>query len=118
MRASTGELDRARAEEPPRHLSVDAGERLERMKKHAAAMRAMFGEMAKAYVAIAPNLTAAQHLMAGERDVLSWNIVSSGEAREFFPAQPGTPRLPHRRGMAANCGPAGAESHPSALPSR
>ncbi len=69
MRASAGEADRACAAAPPRPLPVDAGERLKRMERHAAAMQAMFGAMANAYVAIAPNLTAAQ------RDILSRNIV-------------------------------------------
>jgi hypothetical protein len=110
MRASTGELDRARAEEPPRPSSVDAGERLERMEKHAAARQAMFGEMAKAYVAIAPNLTAAQ------RDILSRNIVPS-RAGDLLSPRPEEGWAPHRpRDMAANCGPAGADSHPSASP--
>jgi hypothetical protein len=48
MRASAGEADRACAEEPPRPLAVDAGERLKRMERHAAAMQAMFGAMANA----------------------------------------------------------------------
>lgn len=69
MRASAGEIDHACIEDPPRPISVDAGDRLKRMERHAAAMQAMFGAMANAYVAIAPNLTAAQ------RDVLSRNIV-------------------------------------------
>ena len=73
VRASTGELDRACAEDPPRALSVDAG--LKRMERHAAAMQAMFGAMANAYVAIAPNLTTAQ------RDILSRNIVPPFAAR-------------------------------------
>jgi hypothetical protein len=111
MRASTGELDRACAEEPPRPSSVDAGERLERMEKHAAALQAMFGEMAKAYVAIAPSLTTEQ------RDILSRNIVPSRAGRDLFPVHPGEGWAPHRaREMAANCVPAGADSHPSAQP--
>ena len=69
MRASANEADRACTEEPPRRISVDAGERLKQMEKHAAAMRAMFSAMANAYVAVAPDLTAAQ------RDILSRNIV-------------------------------------------
>ena len=80
---SAGELDRACVEEPPRPLSVDAGERLERMERHAAAMQAMFGAMAKAYVAIAPILTAAQ------RDILSRNIVPSPPFPGPFPPPPG-----------------------------
>src|ERR1700721_1113304 len=60
MRASAGEVDRACIEDPPRPLSADAGERLKRMEKHAAAMQAMFGAMANAYVATAPNLPPAQ----------------------------------------------------------
>ena len=69
MRASAGDADRACAEEPPRPLSLDAGERLKRMERRAAAMQAMFGEMADAYLAIAPDLTSAQ------RDILSRNLV-------------------------------------------
>jgi hypothetical protein len=57
MRASAGAVDRACVEDPPRPLSADAGERLKHMERHAAAMQAMFGAMANAYVAIAPNLT-------------------------------------------------------------
>ena len=79
MRASAGDADRACAEEPPRPLSVDAGERLKRMERHAAAMQAMFGAMANAYVAIAPNLTTAQ------RDILSRNIVPPRRFRLFQP---------------------------------
>jgi hypothetical protein len=81
MRTSAGEADRACAEEPPRPLSVDAGERLKRMERHAAAMQAVFGAMANAYVAIVPNLTPVQ------RDILSRNIVS-----------------PHPQGLAVTCG--------------
>jgi hypothetical protein len=111
MRASTGELDRACAEEPPGHLSVDAGERMERMEKHAAAMQAMFGEMAKAYVAVAPSLTAEQ------RDILSRNIVPSHAAREFFSAQRGGRWAPPRQKEAANCGHGGPErDHPAPPP--
>ena len=99
MRASAGELDRACAEDPPRSFSVDAGERLERMEKHAAAMQAMFGAMAKAYVAIAPNLTAAQ------RDILSRNIVPSAPFPDRFPRRlPGLASASPRR-LALNCGP-------------
>ena len=96
MRASASEADRACTEEPPRRFSVDAGERLKQMEKHAAAMQAMFSAMANAYVAIAPNLTAAQ------RDILSRNIVPP------WPLPPITPGagLPlHRRDVALNCGP-------------
>ena len=58
---------------------LEARERLQRMERHAAAMQAMFGAMAKAYVAIAPNLTTAQ------RDILSRNIVPSPPFRAPFP---------------------------------
>jgi LTXXQ motif family protein len=75
MRASAADADPACSEEPPRSSSVDAGERLKRMEKHAAAMQAMFGAMADAYVAIALNLTAAQ------RDILSRNIVPLSRSR-------------------------------------
>src|ERR1700684_3448304 len=39
-RASAGEVDRACVEDSPRQLSADAGERLKRMERHAAAMQA------------------------------------------------------------------------------
>jgi hypothetical protein len=98
MRATAGDADRACAEEPPRAFWVDAGDRLKQMEKHAAAMRAMFGAMASAYVAIAPNLTAAQ------RDILSRNIVPPAPFIRFPP--PG-----QRRGdLALPCGPSGPAS--------
>ncbi len=74
----------------PALRAVDAGERLERMQKHAAAMQAMFGEMAKAYEAVAPSLTDEQ------RDILSRNMVPSHPHQGAF----------RPRDMAANCGPA------------
>ncbi len=95
MRASAGAVDRACVEDPPRPLSADAGERLKRMERHAAAMQAMFGAMADAYVAIAPNLTEAQ------RDILSRNIVPS---RQFGPRFLGGGG-PRPRDMARNCNP-------------
>jgi LTXXQ motif family protein len=95
MRASAGEADRACAEEPPRPLPIDAGERLKRMEKHAAAMQAMFGAMANAYVAIAPNLTAAQ------RDILSRNIVPPPPFPSFPPPGHGSP--PPARDPTLNC---------------
>jgi hypothetical protein len=102
----SGELDRACNEEPPRSLSVDAGERLQRMEKHAAAMQAMFGAMAKAYVAIAPSLTTAQ------RDILSRNIAPSTPFPGPFPPPVPGPELPPRHGdLALNCGPGGPGSH-------
>ena len=105
MRASAGAVDRACVEDPPRPLSADAGERLKRMERHAGAMQAMFGVMADAYVAIAPNLTEAQ------RDILSRNIV---------PSRPFGPRFlngkPHPGDMARNCGQGEPESHGSAPP--
>ena len=94
MRASAGEVDRACVEDPPRPLSADAGERLKRMERHAAAMQAMFGAMANAYVAIAPNLTAAQ------RDILSRNIIPSRPFAARFLAGKG----PHSGDIARNCG--------------
>ena len=105
MRNSGGELDRACAEEPFRPVSGDAGERLQRMEKHAAAMQAMFGAMAKAYVAIAPNLTAAQ------RDILSRNIVPSPTLPGPFPPPVPGPGLPHPGDLALNCGPSGSGSY-------
>lgn len=73
------------------------------MESHAAAMQAMFGEMADAYLAIAPNLTAAQ------RDILSRNIVPSPPFPVRFPpiAGPGLPPRPWD--MSLNCGPSGPE---------
>jgi hypothetical protein len=75
------------------------------MERHAAAMQAMFGAMANAYVAIAPNLTAAQ------RDILSRNIV---------PSRPFGPRFlngkPHPGDMVRNCSQGEPESHGSAQP--
>ena len=78
MRASAGEVDRACIEDPPRPLSADAGERLKRTERHAAAMQAMFGAMANACVAIAPNLTTAQ------REILSRNIVQVRHSGRVF----------------------------------
>jgi LTXXQ motif family protein len=105
MRATTRALDRACAEEPARPQSVDAGQRLKRMESHAAAMQAMFGQMADAYLAIAPDLTTAQ------RDVLSRNIVPS-PGPEFYSPRAGGPWLPPRPwDMSLNCGPAGPEMH-------
>jgi hypothetical protein len=95
MRSSAGDADRACTEEPPRPLSVDAGERLKRMEKHAAAMQAMFGAMANAYEAIAPNLTAAQ------RDILSRNIV---------PPAPFPPER-HAGNVGLTCGQGAARFH-------
>ena len=118
MRSSAGELDRACVEELPHFLSVDAGERLQRMERHAAAMQAMFGAMAKAYVAIAPNLTTAQ------RDILSRNIVPSPPFPVPFPPPPLGPGFSsHPGGLAVNCGPGEprpawmgvALGHPAAL---
>jgi hypothetical protein len=94
MRASAGAVDRACVEDPPRPLSADAGERLKHMERHSAAMQAMFGAMADAYVAIAPNLTAAQ------RDILSRNIVPSPPFGARFLGGKG----PHSGDMAGNCG--------------
>ncbi len=100
MRASAGELDRTCAEEPVPRQSVDAGERLQQMEKHAAAVQAMFGAMAKAYLAIAPQLTAAQ------RDILSRNIVPLPPMPVLVhPPPPGGLGLsPRARGMAWKCG--------------
>ena len=99
MRSSASEVDRTCVEDPHRPLSVDAGERLQRMERHAAAMQAMFGAMAKAYVAIAPNLTAAQ------RDILSRNIVPSPTFPGPFPPPPlGPGWSPDPGGLAVICG--------------
>jgi hypothetical protein len=59
-------------------------------------MQAMFGAMADAYVAIAPNLTTAQ------RDILSRNIVPAPPFLPFPPHGSGAP--PHPRDMALTCG--------------
>ena len=102
MRSSASEVDRTCVEDSTHPLSVDAGERLQRMERHAAAMQAMFGAMANAYVAIAPNLTTAQ------RDILSRNIVPSPPFPGPFPPPPGGPGLsPHSGDLALNCGPGG-----------
>jgi len=106
MRASAGELDRSCTQDAPRTCSVDAGERLTRMERHAA-MQTMFGAMANAYVAIAPNLTAAQ------RDILSRNIVLAAPFPPFPP--PGLRRPPNPEAMALNCGQA-PEPHDLAAP--
>jgi hypothetical protein len=106
MRASAGEVDRACIEDPPRPLSADAGERLKHMERHAAAMQAMFGAMANAYVAIAPNLTAAQ------RDILSRNIVPSPP---FGPRFLGG-KVPRPGDMARNCGQGEPGFHGSTQP--
>jgi hypothetical protein len=66
----------------------------------------MFGAMADAYVAIAPNLTEAQ------RDILSRNIVPS---RPFAARFLGG-RLPRSGDMARNCGPGEPGSQGSAPP--
>ena len=111
LRTSAGVVERACVEDPPRPLSADAGERLKRMERHAAAMQAMFGAMADAYVAIAPNLTEAQ------RDILSRNIVPSrpfaarflggkgprpvDTARNCGQGEPGFPRLSAASGSFA-----------------
>jgi hypothetical protein len=108
MHASTAEADRACSEESPRPLSVDRGKRLKRMEKHAAAMQAMFGAMAKAYVALAPNLTAAQ------RDILSRNIVPSPPSPPFPPPGPGLPR--HAGDVALDCSRGGPGFHGWAPP--
>jgi LTXXQ motif family protein len=106
MRATAGALDRACAEEPPRPQSVDAGQRLKRMESHAAAMQAMFGQMADAYLTIAPNLTAAQ------RDILSQNIVPSPPFPSPFSPPPGGPGpRPRAQDLALNCGPGGPGFH-------
>ena len=89
MRATAGDADRACTGEPPPSPSADAGERLKRMQRHAAAMEAMFGAMASAYEAIAPQLTTAQ------RDILSRNIV---------PPPPPPPSPPFGHGMAPRLG--------------
>jgi hypothetical protein len=106
MRASAGEADRACSEDSPRPLSVDGGERLKRMEKHAAAMQAMFGAIANAYVALAPNLTAAQ------RDILSRNIIPSPPP--FPPPGPGLP--PHAGDVALDCSRGGPGFHDWAPP--
>ena len=104
MRSSASELDRACVEEPPRPPSVDVGERLQRMERHAAAMQAMFGAIAKAYLAIAPDLTAAQ------RDILSRNIVPSPPFPDPFPPPPLGPGLsPHPGDLAVICGAGGRD---------
>ena len=59
----------------------------------------MFGEMAGAYLAIAPDLTSAQ------RDILSRNIVSREGQRPRGLADLGC--RPGHRDMSLNCGPAG-----------
>ena len=105
MRASAGELDRTCAEEPVRLQSVDAGDRLQRMEKHAGAVQAKFGAMATTYLMIAPQLTTAQ------RDILSRNIVPSPPNAVLFPPPPpGGLGLPPRAwDMAWNCGPSRPE---------
>jgi hypothetical protein len=96
MRAAGDDLDHSCTQDAPRTCSVDAGDRLKRMEKHAAAMRAMLAAMADAYEAVAPNLTVAQ------RDILSRNIVP---APPFPPFPPPGPRLPPYPGaLALNCG--------------
>jgi LTXXQ motif family protein len=106
MRASAGEVDRACVEDSPRPLSADAGQRRKRMDRHAAAMQAMFGAMADAYVAVAPNLTEAQ------RDILSRNIVPSRPFAARFLSGKG----PRPGDMARNCGPGEPGSQGSAQP--
>lgn len=100
MRSSAANIDRACVEAHGRP-AADAGEKLERMAKHAAAMEAMFDAMAQAYVAVAPNLTTAQ------RDILSRNIVPP-------PGRFGPP--PHPHGPALACGPRGPEPEHGAAP--
>ena len=105
MRASAGEVDRACVEDPPRPISADAGERLKHMERHAAAMQAMFGAMANAYVAIAPNLTTAQ------RDILSRNIVPSPPIPSFPRRRPADLGCRLALDMALDCGQGRPESH-------
>jgi hypothetical protein len=69
-------------------------------------MQAMFGAMANAYVAIAPNLTAAQ------RDILSRNIVPSPPFAARFLGGKG----PHSGDMARNCAQGEPGSHGPSQP--
>jgi hypothetical protein len=105
MRATEGGLDRACAEEPPWPQPVDAGQKLKRMQSHAAAMQAMFGEMADAYLAIAPNLTTAQ------RDVLSRTIVPPPGPEFLSPLARGPGAPPRPFDTSLNCEPSGPEMH-------
>jgi hypothetical protein len=94
-RASAGERDGFYAEDAPRTCSVEVGERLKRIGKHAAATQAMFGSMASAYEAVAPNLT------TGQRDVLSRDIVPPPP---FSPGPAGQEPPPHPGDAALICG--------------
>jgi hypothetical protein len=76
------------------------------MERQAAAMQAMFGAMADAYVAIAPNLTEAQ------RDILSRNIVPSRPFAARFLNVKG----PRAGDMARNCGSGEPGAHGPAQP--
>ncbi len=106
VRVSAGDLDRVCVEESSSPTPADAGDRLERIERLAAAMQAMFGAMAKAYRTIAPVLTAAQ------LDILSRNIVPSPPSPGLFPPRPGGFGPPPRIGaMAQGCG----ESEPNSL---
>ncbi len=49
VRVSAGDLDRVCLEESSSRNPADTGDRLERIERHAAAMQAMFGALAKAY---------------------------------------------------------------------
>ena len=102
MRASTSELDHACTVDAPRTCAIDAGERLKRMERRAAAMQAMFGAMADAYEAIAPTLTAEQ------RDVLSRNIVPPPPVP--LPP-PGHGFGPRGDDIAMDCGEGGPRGH-------
>jgi hypothetical protein len=107
MRSSTAEVDRACVDAAPRRAENDAaGERLRRMAKRAAAMEAMFDAMAKAYVAVAPDLTTAQ------RDILSRNIAAPlpGLAPPPPSGGPGFPPPPGP--MAMGCGRGGPHHGP------
>ncbi len=111
VRVSAGDLDRVCVDESSSPKPADAGDRLERIERHAAAMQAMFGAMAKAYRTTAPVLTAAQ------RDILSRNIVPLPPSAGPFAPPPGVFALPAGiRAMAQGFGEIGANSLGMAVP--
>ncbi len=99
VRVSAEDLDRVCVEEFSSPQPTDTADRLDRIERHAAALQAMFGAMAKAYRAIAPVLTAAP------LDILWQNIVPSPPGPGPFPPRPGGFGPPPRIGpMAQGCG--------------
>jgi hypothetical protein len=101
MAATAGAFDVACDGEPPRSFTVDGGRELRRMESHAAAMQTMFGQMADAYLAVAPSLTTGQS-----------EILSRATAPSQGSLHPDGQRIAPKPGeMSRNCGPTRRETH-------